>query len=466
MKLRLVLVLIFFIAAICGAVAYAGSRVAPVPGPDIPFLFEVSERKMNRIDLKGIDSKEQPFEWALIRESAKPDGTPGGWVLSAGAVGIDRASTIRFFQALKMLHPAHKIEDGEISDKPEIFGFDHPDLTITLRTNQPGSELYTFNFGKKHQFTGRRYLRVNSDPSVYLVDEQAYLAVKKQRADLELKAPFRFDTSLVDGLEIRSSFGSISLARSGGGWTVASASGARAQADMTIVGDLLAALSNQQAEESIVLDADGVSPKAGDYGLDRPKAVVEIHFAAKAEPNPLELSYGERLSAEAGIKSKQYFVKAGGSQVIFRLKQRPKQDLFQSESYFWPRKPLAGAGAPTGIRLLADGRAALLNNGSEEDRKRFNFMLDRLLNLEVLSYDIPEGSASAAKPMRIEALNSAGEAVFSIEVGAPLESAAAPEASRFPPYLAVIDRQNQPPLKCIISGAEVELFRELFKRMV
>lgn len=482
MKPRIAVILVFAVAAICGGLWYGGAGLLPA-GQEAPFLSVIREPQMDRIDLSGLDSKGEPFAWALVREPDKADGKRGGWILDGGQVGIERIEAVRFFQALLSLSPAHRIDDDEVTSKPEMFGLDRPELTITVHSSRPAERRFVMNFGKKHQFSGRRYLRLNNDKAIYLVEEQGFLAVKKQRSDLELKSPLRFDTSLVDRIEIIRTSGrpeeeTISLVKKpAGGWTVG-ISGESADADSGTVTGLLSALSAQQAEDSVVL-ASSDDPRLDSFGTRQPKVKVSLHFSSDASPNPLVFNYGESSSAAAigGKPQRQYFVQTGGSTVVFKLKQRPKQDLFQPVSYFWPRKPLAEAGIDSvaAVRITSDGKTASVGPfdpaASAKEKGQLQFLLDRLRGLEVITYDAPQDPASATqaavKPLRIVAVDSSGAQIAALELVAPIDTGSAPDqASRFPPYSVIIIRANQSPLHCIVSGAEIELFRELYKRII
>ena len=490
---RLIILLTAAAAAIFGAVVVFGSRIAPGPSTEVPFLSGIGERRMEQIELKGVDSKDRPFELLMVRE-ASPNSKLGGWILGGnGSPALDRVAATQFFGALQSLRPAHLIEDADVISRPELFGLDRPDLTLAIRTNIPDHPLYTFVFGKTHQFTGRRYLRVNNDPVVYLVEEQMYAAIKKQRSDLEVRSPLRFDTSRVQLIEIDRTVQNqpqtpLRLERgSGGVWTVGGESPDPAAADSGIISDLLSALSGLQVEESITADKS----TDGDYGLRDPKAVVKLRFTGDAKPNPLVLSFGEQYTQsagdsssgseakgqQAGRKIRQYYVRSGASPVVFRLKQRPMPDLFQPASYFWNRKPLSSiAPAAVGeIRITSAGRTAKISGAfpaADENPGAkptpFQFLALRILNLEVISYDVPLNPPEPlpGADISISGLSPDGSPVLSIKVEGPIETGSAPDqASRFPPYSVLVSNLNQPGVRCIVSGAEIELFRELFKRM-
>ncbi|MCB0358112.1 MAG: DUF4340 domain-containing protein [Bdellovibrionales bacterium] len=250
------------------------------------------------------------------------------WELAepAGATADDD-SVATLLYAVDSLQSHHTLPLTE--ETKEQFGLDAPELVVSLFQGDAETKL---SFGRKHPFSGRRYLRVGSSDQVLMVDESSYRLFEKKPIDLRDKTPLNFSPEDVSEIQVESLIHPPYRLRreADDEWSVIVGENSPRKADAEMIGRLLGVLHDAQVEEFI----DSPEEDSTIYGLRRPQVAVDLTFAAA---DPLRFIAGE-VAERDGEKARYYFA-LNPAERVFRAKEPFFSGLVQPAHYFLDKTP-------------------------------------------------------------------------------------------------------------------------------
>ena len=225
--------------------------------------------------------------------AATATGPAAGDFLLADPQGVPVEKPVleSMLKALVDLHIKNKVEASDIEGDVAVYGLKNPLLKVSFSAK---GLTHTLEFGGKHAISGRRYVRIDTRPDIYLVDDLTFAALTKTKLDVRDHRPLKFNTAKVSQLVVRRPDGELRFV--GGleqvGWKLQYSPPPNSQittkqeftADQKLVSEIISKLTRIKAKDF---------PQAGieaakSFGLDSPKLKVEI-----VGPEPITVSIGE-----------------------------------------------------------------------------------------------------------------------------------------------------------------------------
>jgi hypothetical protein len=305
-----------------------------------------------------------------------------------GYSSADKASVEGVISALKSFEIKNEIPADEVESDLKIYGLDKPAVSISATIV---GQISLIRFGKKNEFTGRRYAQIEGKKSLFFVMEDLFNAANKSVADFKDKTPIDFENLEVATLKIKSSKRNYEFAPTAGQW--------RAIKPMDVV------LSNQ-AVSSVLLDIKNISagnfynpteqgnPKESSFGLEKPVGTVEISFK-NPEKEPLVLSFGIKSGDD-----KQDYLKVSSFGSIFGVPSDTIDKIFKDFDSFREKNPISfsedavtsisfikGDGSEVKIEQIKDSSGAFWKvNGEKAENAFASTLVKDLADLRVESY--------------------------------------------------------------------------------
>lgn len=225
--------------------------------------------------------------------AAAASGTATGefFLTDPQGVPVEKPVLESMLKALVDLHIKNRVEASDIEGDMAVYGLKNPLLKVSFSANDLTHNL---EFGGKHAISGRRYVRIDTKPDIYLVDDLTFAALTKTKLDVRDHRPLKFNTAKVSQLIVRRADGELRFV--GGleqeGWKLQYSPPANTQiaskqeftADQKLVREIISKLTRIKAKD---FPAAGIEA-AKDFGLDSPKLRIEI-----VGPEPLIVSIGE-----------------------------------------------------------------------------------------------------------------------------------------------------------------------------
>lgn len=267
-----------------------------------------------------------------------------------GYNAADRASAEGIVAALKSFEIKNEIPANEVEADLKIYGLDRPEVVVNVTTD---GKARSIRFGKKNEFTGRRYAQIEGSSSLYFVMEDLFTVANKPALDFKDKTPIDFENLEVSSIKIKSSKRDYEFAPKDGRWRA--------------IKPIDASLSNQ-AVGSVLLDIKNIAatsfynptekgnPKESAFGLEKPIGTVELSFK-DPKKSPIILSFGVKSG-----DSKQDYLKISSFESIFGIPADSIDKIFKDFDSFREKTPIAfSEDAVTSIDFVkADGAAVKL----------------------------------------------------------------------------------------------------------
>lgn len=249
------------------------------------------------------DEETERLSQAVSPEKWTLEGVPGHQVDNATLNGI--LTQLSSFELGDALPP--KELDADMSR----YGLDKPPVILTTEVlDEYGSRKQLgFEFGKKSDFLGKRYVRYtrpDKSQAIFLVDDLLFFAANKSQKDFRRKDPVSFEDSVISGMEISGADQSnhlvlelkpaITPGERGQQWRLAQP--LSASADQAKVAEVLRNLKSLRAKDFF----DGEAAKERDKLFDRPFLSVQLSASKDKKPTVIKIA-----SDKQGDKDLIYF---------------------------------------------------------------------------------------------------------------------------------------------------------------
>jgi hypothetical protein len=241
----------------------------------------------------------------------------------------DRASVDGVISALKSFEIKNEIPADEVESDLTIYGLDKPAVSLSATID---GQTRSIRFGKKNEFTGKRYAQIEGSSSLFFVMEELFNAANKSVADFKDKTPIDFENLEISKLKIKSSKRDYEFSPTSGRWRA--------------IKPMEATLSNQ-AVSSLLLDIKNISagsfynptekgnPKESSFGLEKPLGTVELSFK-DPKKSPLTLSFGVKSGDD-----KQDYLKVSSFGSIFGVPADTIDKIFKDFDSFREKNPIS-----------------------------------------------------------------------------------------------------------------------------
>lgn len=287
------------------------------------FIFLVEEPREKRIEEAELLFPELSSE--LIQElnienkngAVSLSRKGNNWVTSeAGYSNAETASVEGVVTALKDFETVNKIPKEEIEEDLKIYGLDKPEVKVKVKVSGQDTEI---SFGKKNEYTGKRYARLN-DSSIFFVTEELFNAASKKIDEFKDKTPLDFDTEALATIKVKSSKRNYEYSYSEDGWRVIKP--ASVTLDPSLMSTFVLDIKNV-AVEGIINPTEKSKLNPKNYGLDKPYGSVEV-ISKEGGASPIILSFGSRAG-----NTKIDYLSISGIDAIFEIPVSFPEKLFK-----------------------------------------------------------------------------------------------------------------------------------------
>ncbi|MCC6952515.1 MAG: DUF4340 domain-containing protein [Deltaproteobacteria bacterium] len=246
-------------------------------------------------------------------------------------ITLDPAAFRKLLSAFAQIQVENVITAAEQS-APDSYGFP----TLSCDVVHDGGKTTKLVYGAKNPVTGRRFLRVNDQRDIYVVEEVLFEAMNLTPENAHLRTPFRVDVESLRRLEATRRDGTrVAFDRDEAGrWLVTY--GAK-----SFTGDR--ELLERKVRELKLLKADAFLPSASAPGaeaaLERPMVTLGIRTADTSEPEQ-KISFFEAERNGA----REFFARIEGRPTVYKLVRRYHLDFVGPANAFRARLPLGVVG--------------------------------------------------------------------------------------------------------------------------
>ncbi len=261
------------------------------------FLFEEPKEKsllqagkiipdMEEIYLTELSIRNSSGSLTLVRSG-------GGWRTSNLGYSIaDASSADQVVTNLKAFEITNSIAADEIESDLSVYGLDKPEVTVGYKYKDESTSIA---FGKKNEFTGRRYAQITGRPGVYFVTEELFSSSVRPISDFRDQTPIEFDNAEIGSIKIKSSKRDYEFKVEDGMWRAVKPY--QVSLSNSAVSDILMTLRGIKAE-NIINPSEDKPLKIGKYGLDKPIGSLELGFRV-ADKKPMLVQFGS-VGADKG----------------------------------------------------------------------------------------------------------------------------------------------------------------------
>ena len=230
-------------------------------------------------------------------------------------------------QVLNFSH-ANAISKEDVLEDQSLYGLAPPDMVLTF---EGVGRKKVVSFGKKNPVSGRRYLQVERDASIYLVPEALFLALKKSPEEIRDYYPVKFETSdisiiamIIKGVPPFLFRLSKNKKEASSSWVLES-EGKKYVADSALVLKMLKEISSLRVENFESENPEALSM----YGLLDPLMIINLTVGKKdGKTEDILLQIGRGVGLEVGenekgeampIASDVYYLKLAGEAAVYRI---------------------------------------------------------------------------------------------------------------------------------------------------
>lgn len=242
---------------------------------------------------------------------------------------IDKFAFSTLIGALSELKATSVIAAQDLSTDVSVYGLGTPEAEVTTLSGQQKIDVA---FGKKNEYVGQRYGRVQSGSqpaTIGLFSEALYAAAVKTSDEFRERSPIDFVDNQIARFAVSTPQEAVTIEQEApGNWKLRSPVEAQAQA--SVVGSFFRDLRALKADQFI----DAAQPLEF-YRLSNPDARIRIEFAESANREPIELLVS--VGPVEGEKETAHFVIVGRP-TVYKLAQNPLPAMMKSADLFRERK--------------------------------------------------------------------------------------------------------------------------------
>ena len=306
------------------------AEVVVLPGADAQSIqwMEVSNTSGSiQLEREGFSPRTVRGDTAF---KSKKEGEPR-WVLSVPPGAPTNSTTVEsILNGVAALKSKSIIEESEVGDLA-AYGLAKPETSLEVAGAFGKRKI---NFGKQSTISKRRYLAVDGEKRVLMVDESLYSLLTQPINKIRNEHPIKFDAAIVKTLSVRrsSSGDTVEFKKAEEGWT-ATIGDKTVLADPTEIEQALAQLGSLTVTHFV----DEPEGPIALYGLKEPRAVISVRFSVPtdaSDPADLIFYLGEGVSikpkteddpeSNLGVSAKKaVFAKLVGDPTIYELKGAP-----------------------------------------------------------------------------------------------------------------------------------------------
>ena len=221
-----------------------------------------------------------------IEKKDQPDRLQSYWAAMDPADAlVDEQVVNKLLEAVTPLKIGAKISAAEKKDEERAYGLNPAELVVTFSSSSGEKRL---KFGDLNLISGRRYLEIEGDDNLYLIDSLRYREFDLLPGQIRQTRPYFFNSAEVSEI-IVTPFGRASqqfVKEKDGNWTLFSSAGA-VLPDADIVAEALKDLTEFQVSKFMDI---GLEQKSV-YGLEPADYVVEVRFVEQ-KSKPLRFLFG------------------------------------------------------------------------------------------------------------------------------------------------------------------------------
>lgn len=250
-------------------------------------------RLVNSQPQKGLKKSKLDQDEARLLDGVSPPE----WKMEGAAYPqIDAANLNAVITQLAAFNLGESLPQLELEKDLVLYGLEKPEVTLVTEHLDEYSSPKTikFEFGKKSEFLGKRYVRytrTDGSQDIFLTDDLLFFAANKQRKDFRRKDPINFKDSELTKIEMNENIGATKIVLEktasqvpgefGEHWKLTSP--ISSSADQGRVVETLKNLKNMKVKEFI--EGDVASPS-----LDGPTLFANLYFKGKeSEPSQIKI---------------------------------------------------------------------------------------------------------------------------------------------------------------------------------
>ncbi len=303
MNLKKTLIFAAFFLALLGYILYVDNPTEKKV-EEAKILFSVHKKE----DLSSINVKNSKSEFLLINKD-------GAWKINqAGFNAIDTGSVTSLETALLGFKPDNTISEDEVEKDLGIYGLAKPELKVLVNFKGKETEI---QFGKKNEFTNKRYARTADSGKLYLVGEDLYLAANKSSDEIRDKTPLEFNDNQLKSIRVTSGKKSFEfVSDTNGKWTATKPLAVTLSASS--IAELTKNIRNLKAVKFYDPKDENSEITLKSYGLDSPVGTIDLIFKDELKILPIKVTLGNKKKED-----KEFFFSVSEIKSVFALEANP-----------------------------------------------------------------------------------------------------------------------------------------------
>jgi len=251
-------------------------------------------------------------------------------ITSPFEVPLEKTTFEKVYGSIVELRSLNSVDVSKADRDAKAYGFHTGEFSFTLASADGNGESWLF--GKKTNFSEKRYVIKDSDKVIHLVDDALAVNLMKRLSDFRDRSPLKFDPSAVSKIERRIGLENDILEKEGGHWFY------KGLVDTVPIDT---ALIDSRLEKWRKLEAVEVIPggklNLSEYGLEPGLLSITLY---QGEEDPLIVLFGEAVKADAeGTASKKYYFRTNREEGIFRTQLPSYRDFLQPLELLRDRSP-------------------------------------------------------------------------------------------------------------------------------
>jgi hypothetical protein len=235
---------------------------------------------------------------------------------------LDPGSVDGLLRAITQVELGDPIAKEDIGEDWAIFGLEKPNVSITVTWKGGSSQV---DIGKKSEYLGERYIKVNETKNVYLVPDTLFIAANKSDADIRDHTPVRFEFENLKKVALKTPQKQVTLEKTDVTWFVTEP--LKVRADEAAFSEVIRKLHT--LETTVFLDE---APLITDrYNLETPDLLMIV----QDQKGTVEVRMGVSTGEIAGLKT--YF-SISPSRTIYEAEGNKIGDFILVESQLFDKK--------------------------------------------------------------------------------------------------------------------------------
>ncbi len=222
------------------------------------------------------------------------------------------------------------IPTEDIEEDLTLYGLKDPLAQISFSTK---GEETTLSFGKKNDYTAKRYAKSDKDNKIFLVTDELFEAIQKSKDDFRDKTPIEYADTSVAAYRLKSSKRDYEfVSDEKGNWQATKP--LQVTLSPASISELARNVRNLTAQKFYDPSADKNAEKGAEkgaekaldlktYGLDKPLGTVEVVFK-DSSVTPLTVSFSQKK-----IGNEENFVSVSGIPSVFSLATNPLPQIYK-----------------------------------------------------------------------------------------------------------------------------------------